>query len=262
VWRKSWKRMCAKDWGSGIELSQHMLGRYANLHLHHIFPRGHLYRHGYSRSEVNALANFAFQTMETNLQISDRPPQEYFEEVAERYPGALESQWIPMDRKLWQAENYREFLAARRELLAGAANRFLEGLLHGEVMAEEAPEDVTRRVVEAVPRSAAPTDEEEQILECMEWMAEKGLPEPEVEYELVDEETGEPRAVLDLAWPSGLQAELSPPVAVLLDEPREIEEAANRAGYRFFTSVDELKDYVLRDILAESEVLSLLGDPS
>ena len=90
----------AKDWGSGIELSKQMLGKHSSLQLHHIFPKGYLYRHGYPRPEVNALANFAFQTMETNLQISDCAPHEYFEEVAERFPGALESQWIPLDREL------------------------------------------------------------------------------------------------------------------------------------------------------------------
>jgi len=38
--------------------------------------------------------------------------------------------------------------------------------------------------------------------------------------ELTDLESGEPLAVLDLAWPEGLQAEQSEPVALLLDEPR------------------------------------------
>jgi len=245
----------AKDWGSGVELSQHMLGRSSSLHLHHVFPRSHLYRHGYPRPEVNALANFAFQTMNTNLHISDRPPHEYFEEVAEKFPGALESQWIPMDRGLWRTENYREFLAARRDLLAGAANSFLESLLHGEVAPEETPEDLTRRVVETIPTAVTPADEEERILECMEWVAQRGLPEPEVEYEMADAETGEPLAVFDVAWPSGLQEGFSSPVAILLDESREVEEVANQAGYRFFTSVETFKDYVLRDILAEPQTL-------
>ena len=140
-------------------------------------------------------------------------------------------------------------------MLAQAANRFLEGLLHGEVTFEEAQEDITHRVGEAVPISVAPEDEEEQILRGMEWVVERGLPEPEVEYEVVDETTGEPLAVFDVAWPAGLQEGFSPQVAILLNEPREIEEVANRAGYRFFTTVEEFKDYVRRGILAEPEVL-------
>jgi hypothetical protein len=73
-------------------------------------------------------------------------------------------------------------------------------------------------------------DEEERILECMDWVAQKGLPEPELEYELVDEATGEPLAVFDMAWPEELQPGFSPPTAILLNEPREVEEAANCAA--------------------------------
>jgi hypothetical protein len=100
-----------------------------------------------------------------------------------------------------------------------------------------------------------PGDEEEQILRCMEWVAERGLPEPEVEYEVVDEVTGDPLAVFDIAWPKGLQEGYSQPVAILLNEPRETEEVANRVGYRFFKTTEEFKDYVLRDILAEPEAV-------
>jgi hypothetical protein len=242
----------ARDWGTGNELRLEMLGRLSDLQLHHIFPRSYLYRHGYSRPEVNALANFAFLTQETNLELSDQPPQDYFEEITEKHPGALESQWIPMDRELWKAENYQSFLAAQRELLAAAANRFLDELFYGRVPEPEPQEDTTRRKVSLIAGTLAPGDEE-QILECMQWISERNLPEPEIEYELADETTGEPLAVLDVAWPNGLQEGYSQPVAVLLDEPREVEEAANQAGYRFFTTVEEFKDYVRREILAEYE---------
>ena len=39
----------------------------------------------------------------------------------------------------------------------------------------------------------------------------------------------------------------------MLNEPREVEEAANRAGYRFFTTVEEFKEYVEKTILADPE---------
>ena len=35
---------------------------------------------------------------------------------------------IPEDRELWKTENYIDFLAARRELIAIAMTRFLKGL--------------------------------------------------------------------------------------------------------------------------------------
>ena len=56
----------AKDWCSNIELSQNLLGKENSLQLHHVFPKNYLYKHGYQRPEINALANFAFQTMECN----------------------------------------------------------------------------------------------------------------------------------------------------------------------------------------------------
>ncbi|MCA1718739.1 MAG: DUF262 domain-containing protein [Actinobacteria bacterium] len=243
--------LSAKDWGSGIELSAQMLGRLNSLHLHHVFPKALLYRQDYPRSDVNALANFAFLTMDTNLKISDRPPHEYFQEIAERQPGALESQWIPMDRDLWRVENYSEFLAARRALLAAAANRFLEELLHGTVPETEQPAGIEQETVLPVTPDIEVGDEDDQILECAQWVVDQGLPEPEVMYELADENTGEQLAVFDLAWPKGLQEGYSDPVALLLDEPSSIEEAARRAGYRFFRTVEELKGYLVSEILDE-----------
>ena len=70
-------------------------------------------------------------------------------------------------------------------------------------------------------------------------------------YELADTESGEAVAILDLAWPNGLQEGLSQPVALLIDEPIEVEEAVNRAGFTFFTSVKAFRGYVKREILAD-----------
>lgn len=112
----------AQDWETGIELSNHLLGHLSRLELHHIFPKALLYKHGYSRPEANALANFAFLTQDTNLKISDRPPADYLPEFAVKQPGVLESHWIPMDPQLWKVENYADFLAARRDQLAQAAD--------------------------------------------------------------------------------------------------------------------------------------------
>jgi hypothetical protein len=42
-------------------------------------------------------------------------------------------------------------------------------------------------------------------------------------------------------------------VALLIDETKATEEAANRAGYRFFTDVTAFRQYVLKEILASEE---------
>jgi len=95
------------------------------------------------------------------------------------------------------------------------------------------------------------TEKEEDVLvETNIWVSDQGLPEGEFMYELTDESTGEPLAVFDLAWPEGMQELLSKPVALLLDEPPETLEAANAAGYLFFTDVAEFRRYVERDVLA------------
>ena len=49
-------------------------------------------------------------------------------------------------------------------------------------------------------------------------MEAQGLPRGVVAYDFADPQSGEQKAVFDLAWPNGIQEELSQPVAVLLNE--------------------------------------------
>ncbi len=257
----------ARDWGDGNVLSKHLLGSRSSLELHHIFPKAFLYKHGYDKTEVNALANFTFLTAATNGALSDRPPHDYFKEVEESQPGALESHWIPMDRDLWRVENYREFLAERRRMLADAANRLLDDLLAGEApqlgQAEEPvaePDESTLHV--ETPTSgaalvgAAASEEDEQKLECAYWAEDQGLPSPQIDYIYADPVSGEQLAVFDLAWPEGVQEGLTPPVAVLLGETPETEQVANHGGYLFFTDVEEFKTYARAHSLVEQAAVS------
>lgn len=229
----------AKDWNSGIPLCDQILGKLNGLQVHHIFPKKLLYENGYSRPEANAIANFTFITQDANLQISASEPSKYLEEIEAKYPGAVESHWMPTDRELWKVENYRDFLAVRRELLAKAANEFLESLVNGQL-----PE---KKVV----LGSIESDEEEQLLlKCNQWVTEQGLPSGEISYQLTNPETGELQATLDLAWPNGLQEGLSQPVTLLINEESEIEEIVNRAGYSYFTDIDAFRKYVETEVLA------------
>ena len=243
----------ARDWGSGVKLTSSLLGKLNALEVHHIFPKALLYRNDYSRSEVNAVANFCFLTKDTNLQISDKDPETYFAEIAEKRPGALESQWIPVDRDLWRTENYRDFLEARKRLLADATNNFLASLLHGDErwMAEGRAEATPAAAPAPEPAVLGGIDSEEEdtlLQACNAWVQERSLPSGELLFEIADEATGEPQAILDLAWPDGLQTELSGPVALLIDEGPELLALANRRGFRCFTSVDAFKQYVRAEI--------------
>ena len=191
------------DLVTGIELSEHLLGRSSSLEVHHIFPKSKLYEHGYQKAQVNAIANFTFLTKESNLAISNDDPHVYLEEIAVKYPGALESHWIPMDRELWLMENFREFLAARRQLLAETANEFIDSLYSGTAVAGTVSLPWESR--EPILLGSIGTEEEEERLFAVsEWASAAGLAEGELLYDLADEATGQAIALLDLAWPNGL----------------------------------------------------------
>src|SRR5205823_5459232 len=140
-----------KDWATGVPLRNELLGRLAGLEIHHIFPKNLLYQAGYDRPEVNALANFTFLTKATNLEVTNRDPTEYIPAYEEGHPGVVASHWIPMEPELWRIANYTEFLAARRDLLAKAANEFLSELAGGTAPDIEAGPRVMAEQVRAVP---------------------------------------------------------------------------------------------------------------
>ena len=134
----------AVDWFNGLLLAT-AAGDSYGIHSHHIFPQSALYANGYSsnsyldRQIVNAIGNRAFLTGSTNLKIGSRVPEDYLPEVEDRYPEALSKQFIPMDAQLWGLDRYRDFLRARRELIARSLNSFLDGLISEEEPAGPRP---------------------------------------------------------------------------------------------------------------------------
>lgn len=240
----------SRDWGTGLPLKSNLLGKMSRLEVHHIFPKAQLYKRNVSRPEVNALSNFCFLTKDTNLVITDRLPEEYFPKVEAAHPGALASQWIPTDPALWRIENFREFLEARKALLAAELNRRMEDLLHGDSrwLAGSSPVALSAPATGGVTSS----DEEQQLEALNLWMEAEGLPAGVLSYDFADAATGEQKAVFDLAWPSGIQAELSQPVTLLLNEPAETLQVASQAGFRCFTSVADFQSYVKAEVLTQN----------
>ena len=78
-----------------------------------------------------------------------------------------------------------------------------------------------------------------------------GLPRGVVSFDFADPETREQQAVFDIAWPSGIQEELSRPVAVLLNEEAPIIALASQAGFKCFTDSRSFRRYVETEVFAE-----------
>lgn len=246
----------ARDWGNGLPLKANLLGKMSRLEVHHIFPRAQLYKRDYSRAEVNALANYCFLTKDTNLNISATLPEIYFEQVEANHPGALASQWVPMDKQLWRVENYLDFLEARKQLLAAELNSLMRDLLHGDGRwlddarrSASSPEIHTGSQPE-IPGGISSEEEEQELEELNAWVQSHGLPAGELAFDYADLKTGEQKAVFDLVWSRGLQQDLSAPVSVLLNEEAAVISLASQAGFKCFTTADSFKKYVTEEILA------------
>lgn len=274
----------AKDLGSGIPLKANLLGRLSSLQVHHIFPKARLADAGYPRNEVNAVANFCFLTQDTNLQVGAADPREYLEEIESRVPGVLASQWIPLDRDLWQAKRYPDFLAARRELLAAAANTFLDslrdglsggaaagasaqpagragsrGLVRSTRPAEPAVTEITATsTTSTVPSvdtrflgpaleavpEAVPDEALPGVEDLVEWLDELGMSRPEYDAEVPDPRSGRVMTVAAAFWPHGLQEAAGSPV-VLCPDPGDTDQALlESSGFQVFHTPDALRTYV------------------
>lgn len=232
----------ARDVGSGLQLRAEMLGHLTSLQVHHIFPKALLYRAGFERTDVNAIANFCFLTQETNLAVGKRRPEDYFAEAEQKHPGVLASQWIPDDPALWSVDRYWDFLAARRELLADAAQSFLAELRDGTTPASTGA-DLQR--IQAVADDADDV-RAAQVKVLVDELVRLGCAEPALDNEIADPATGRQLAVAEAFWVDGLQPGQGRPVVLELDlKPADLPRM-EELGYKVFTSIDALRGYVLR----------------
>jgi hypothetical protein len=139
-------------------------------------------------------------------------------------------------------------------LLADELNRRMAELLHGDDrwLAGTPAAAAEPAAAAAVVGGIASEAEEAELEALNDWVAARGLPRGTLAYDLADPETGTQQAVLDLAWPAGLQEELSQPVAVLLNEEAATIAMASQAGSRCFTDVAAFRGYIETAILAEA----------
>ncbi len=239
----------AQDFGNGLSLHTQLPGHSTSIHLHHIFPKGALYEAGYRKSQVNAVANFCFLGRETSLVIGNREPAEYLSAVEAMHPGALASQWIPRDAALWRIDRYPDFLAARRELLAAAANSFLGQLRSGSATPDGGP---LERLTVVADETQDVYSRRNQVMALIDELVALGCADPAVDCEVSDPATGEVLAIAEACWPEGLRPGQGDPVILELD-PAEADLARlKELGYEVFTSADSLRSYAGRPGEAES----------
>ncbi|MGV9611248.1 hypothetical protein [Nocardia xishanensis] len=232
-------RACgARDLSSGLELRAENLGQQAALDIHRLFPNEELRKAGYERGHIQHLANFCILPANTVDLLKKRAPADYLAEVERDQPGVLESQWIPVDPKLWRVENYLEFLQARRELVTAAAQKFLESLLSGAAPSKNLKPIRVRDESEnpAVARLRAAVEE----------LVDRGFVRPKFEVEVTDPRTRRELVVADALWPEGLQPGIGDPVVLIHDSNDGDLTRLTVLGYQVFTSLDELVAYANR----------------
>ena len=121
------KQNGAKDWWTGISLSDKHIGKSHLLQHHHIFPKSLLKKVPYEKKEINEMSNMAFIGGKTNRSITNKEPKIYLKDVIEkRGENALISQLIPMDESVWELNKYPIFLQKRREAIANEIDNFMK----------------------------------------------------------------------------------------------------------------------------------------
>lgn len=116
----------------GIKV-QHMIEDRGDIH--HIFPKDYLIKNGIkSKQMYNQIANYVMLQTEINIQVSNKAPKEYMGEVIDQCDGKidayglissredlyknLQENAIPSEVVNLTVENYEEFLAKRRIMMA------------------------------------------------------------------------------------------------------------------------------------------------
>ena len=118
----------ARDWGAAQErigFNGNVALKKFNPDFHHIFPRANLKGKIETATDADSAANIACIRKETNLKIGKQDPSEYMQDISD---GLLNEQFVPTDRSLFTLERYNEFLDRRAEMLAKAANEFMDKL--------------------------------------------------------------------------------------------------------------------------------------
>jgi len=123
---------------TGIHIRKNMGQKY-DLEWDHIFPYSVLRDNGYNVNNrikyqyAQEITNRAVLTSAANRTKSAQYADGYLAEVKKKFPNGLALQSIPSDDNLWKLENFEQFLAARRKMLADELNEFLQNITETSV---------------------------------------------------------------------------------------------------------------------------------
>lgn len=112
--------------------------------VHHLFPRDFLKKNGLSRGQYNQIANYVVAQSEINISIGNKEPKVYFGQILEQCRGGrkkygnicdpdklkenLKMNCIPEGIKEMTIDDYPQFLAERRKLMAQKMKTYFMGL--------------------------------------------------------------------------------------------------------------------------------------
>lgn len=112
--------------------------------MHHVFPRDLLKKAGMTRGQYNQIANYVIAQSEINIQISNKEPSVYFQQVIEQTNGGpvrygnittqeglrsnLAANCIPEGVEYMSLADYPAFLSARRRLMAQKIKTYFHAL--------------------------------------------------------------------------------------------------------------------------------------
>jgi uncharacterized protein with ParB-like and HNH nuclease domain len=120
--------------GTGLQLRKNMGSKY-ELERDHIFAYSVLRDSDYydmndrfDYALAQEITNRAILTQVENRRKSAKFADIYLAKVKKEFPNALRMQCIPENEELWKIENYKEFIQARRDILAERLNHFLNNI--------------------------------------------------------------------------------------------------------------------------------------
>lgn len=95
------------------------LSKYNRKEYHHVFPHAFLKKLGFTTNEIFTTVNFCFLPADSNKNISDKKPSDYFSKLipAGKYNQILESNLLPTDKKIYEADDYKIFIDKRGDLI-------------------------------------------------------------------------------------------------------------------------------------------------